>query len=197
MKIAVSILFLALAWGSASAKELRESYDVINMLNQKEKHVEVRTLRTQEDKGEVWYEMTKDSFAGATAIRITEIRRRLSTETREAGSKTYLKEVLATHPMSMQPGQKDFGFIETRDVASDKVLATWPVFYVISKSANGLLRATFEIKIGDTQHLRVVKDYEMPETYPYPLYERFTMVQNGKVVADNVFARRTKKPLPQ
>jgi hypothetical protein len=193
MKLAAVLLCIFLAFASASAKELekRVTYDGINLLRPEMRSMEIWTMQAKEEKKQVWYELTKDSFVRATARRRTETHKRGITEFREEDGEVYQKQVLPQDPFQMHLGQRNTGYVEVRSIKDDHVLSTWPVSYALER-VSGAWRITFETYLPQGHVRKVVSVYPAPTAYPFPEHETRTITREGKVLTHIEYRRRWK-----
>lgn len=109
-------------------------------------------------------------------------------EIRTEGVTTYLRERYAVHPSRLDPGERSYGHMEERNVADDKMVASWPIFYEVQGS-DSMRRLIVHGFLPGNMHLVIVRVYWEGKGYFLPFQESLQMLEEGRTISYFVYAR--------
>lgn len=160
-------------------------YTVTDALDAKRNRQEVWMAQRAEDK-ESLYEVVKEDAAKKELFE-KHIQKKWFREIHQAGQLTYFRERLTLHPTQMENGERSYGYIEERNVKTDQVVNSFPVFYSLA-TLNALQRVIFKIYLPDGIEEVVTRDF-YSRTYSFPFYESRVVSQYGVVQSHLIYKR--------
>ncbi len=185
MKTILAVTLFAFLHVSALAQVDQAVYKVTNVLDEKKSRLEIWTVTQPEDEN-VAYELTKEPFAKkAGAYFEKHTQRDWFKEIRQAGQPTYLRERLTKDPETMRNGQRSYGYVEERNIKTDEVVASFPIFYE-SVGMGDWKRVTFKAYLPDGIEEVVVRDF-MQNFYYLPFQERRVVSQRGIIQSHLIY----------
>lgn len=184
MKTILTAALFAFLQASASAQVQQALYSVSNALDAKQSR---RELWSKEIiKGGI-SELTKEPFDKKGSAFEKRFVTYWFTEVYQAGQTTYFKEVLTHDPGEMGNGQTGYGYIEERDIKTDRVVNSFPVFYAIA-GMNTWMRATFKTYLPDGIEEVVTRDFNR-NLYHFPFEENRIVSHRGVVVSHLIYKK--------
>ncbi len=98
-------------------------------------------------------------------------------KTQERHKNVYYEEFLADAPFSLSPGESTFGYVYVKDITTDNVTESWPLFVAVSDD-QGAKKIIFTMYLPENKIMEVVRVY-VGANYFFPIYHQVKMYKSG------------------